>query len=202
MIIEGIVTTLEPDGGVNISPMGPLLDRVGETIELRPYSGSRTLFNLAARPHGVFHRTDDALLIVMAVTKRWVEPPRLEPALAVPGWVLPDCCGWHEFVCGYVDQSANRAVVKGKIVHSSEGRGFTGFNRARHALLEAAVVISRVQFLPMSEIQLALETAAKLVEKTGGDRERLALEVLQAHLSANQSAEASPSAVPEEQGTT
>lgn len=183
MIIEGIVTTLEPNGQANISPMGPLLDLEARTIELRPFGSSRTLQNLLARPSGVFHLTDDALLIVQAVTKRWVERPEMRPADTVAGWVLPQICSWHEFQCGYIDQSSNRAVITARIVQSGSGIPFRGLNRARHALLEAAIAISRLQFLPHDEIAAALQTAARLCDKTGGPRERLALEVLELHFS-------------------
>ena len=187
MIIEGIVTTLDPNGEANISPMGPVLDLTGKLIELRPFVGSRTLANLLARPTGVFHLTDDALLIAQAVTKRWVEPPDLERARQIPGWVIPGACVWHEFQCGFVDQSSNRATVKANIVASGRGPDFGGFNRAKHAILEASVMVSRLDFLPFPEIESALQNAERLCDKTGSSRERLALEVLQSFVAAYQS---------------
>jgi len=193
MIIEGIVTTLDPNGEANISPMGPVLDLSRQLIELRPFSGSRTLANLIARPSGVFHLTDDALLIAQAVTKRWVDPPVLKPASHVAGWVISAACSWHEFQCGFVDQITNRAVVKANIVASSRGTDFGGFNRAKHAILEAAVMVSRLAFLPYSEIEQALQNAQRLCDKTGGPREQLALNVLQSFVDAHQSASANAS---------
>jgi hypothetical protein len=186
MIIEGIVTTLDPNGEANISPMGPILDLPRETIEFRPFAGSRTLANLLARPMGVFHLTDDALLIAQAVTKRWVEPPLLERATQISGWVIPAACSWHEFKCSFVDQTTNRATVKANIVASGRGLDFAGFNRAKHAILEAAVMVSRLDFLPLPEIELALQNAGRLCDKTGSPRERLAIEVLQAFVNAHQ----------------
>jgi hypothetical protein len=186
MIIEGIVTTLDPNGEANISPMGPVLDLPRQTIEFRPFVGSRTLANLLARPMGVFHLTDDALLIAQAVTKRWVEPPHLKQATQILGWVIPAACSWHEFKCGFVDQSSNRATVKANIVASGRGPEFGGFNRAKHAILEAAVMVSRLDFLPLPEIELALQTAERLCDKTGSPRERLALEVLQTFVNAHE----------------
>lgn len=187
MIIEGIVTTLDPNGEANISPMGPVLDQSRQLIELRPFAGSRTLANLLVRPSGVFHLTDDALLIAQAVTKHWVEPPLLERAIHVPGWVIPAACSWHEFQCGFVDQTNNRAVVKATIVASGRGVDFGGFNRAKHAILEAAVMVSRLDFLPLAEVELALQNAQRLCDKTGGSRERLAFDVLRSFVKAHQS---------------
>lgn len=186
MIIEGIVITTNAAGQAQLSPMGPVLDLEQKQIELRPFSGSNTLANLMARPFGVFHCTDDALLIVQAVTKRWLETPALQPAEQGPGWVLPAACVWHEFTCGYIDQTANRAVVAGRIVASGRGPNFSGFNRAKHGLIEAAITLSRLQFLPAAEIEQSLSAAARLVEKTGGERERLGLQLLQTHYAEHQ----------------
>jgi hypothetical protein len=186
MIIEGIVTTLDSNGEANISPMGPVLDLPRQTIEFRPFVGSRTLANLIAHPMGVFHLTDDVLLVAQAVTKRWVEPPHLEQATHISGWVIPAACSWHEFKCGFVDQSSNRATVKANIVASGRGPDFGGFNRAKHAIIEAAVMVSRLDFLPHPEIELALQNAERLCEKTGGPRERLAIEVLQAFVNVHE----------------
>ncbi|MFN5708822.1 MAG: DUF447 domain-containing protein [Planctomycetota bacterium] len=188
MIIEGIVTTTDAQGRPYLSPMGPVVDLEQRRIELRPFSGSTTLTHLLARPAGVFHCTDDALLIVQAVTKRWVQPPELVAAQSIAGWVLPGACVWHEFTCGYVDQSANRVVVSGKILHSGRGPDFSGFNRAKHGLIEAAITLSRLQFLPREEIEQSLSHAARVVEKTGGPRERQALDLLFAHLTDYQQA--------------
>lgn len=179
MIIEGIVTTLDEEGRAHIRPMGPMMDWERRQLELRPFQGSQTLANLLVRPEGVFHCTDDALLIAQAVINRWIEPPRLEAAREVRGWVIPDACVWHEFACGFIDQTANRAAIRANILNTGRGRDFAGFNRAKHALLEAAIAISRLQFLPQEEIRLSLDWAARMVEKTGGPRERLALELLQ-----------------------
>jgi hypothetical protein len=183
MIIEGIVTTLDRNGEANISPMGPVMDLPRQTIEFRPFVGSRTLANLLARPMGVFHLTDDALLIAQAVTKRWVAPPLFERATQISGWVIPAACVWHEFKSSYVDQSSNRTIVKANIVASGRGAEFGGFNRAKHAILEVAIMVSRLDFLPLPEIELALQTAGRLCDKTGSPRERLALDVLQAFVS-------------------
>src|ERR1043166_8198807 len=46
MILEGLVTTLNADGGVNIAPMGPIVDEAMRHLILRPYQTSRTYANL------------------------------------------------------------------------------------------------------------------------------------------------------------
>ena len=40
MILEGIMTTINRDGGVNISPMGPIVDAAMSQFKLRPFQTS------------------------------------------------------------------------------------------------------------------------------------------------------------------
>jgi len=76
MILEGIVTSLDQHGKLNVAPMGPIVDETFDTLVLRPFRTSRTYENLTARPYGVFHVVDDVLL--------WHGRP-LEPCLKFPG---------------------------------------------------------------------------------------------------------------------
>src|SRR5262245_36307346 len=63
VILEGIVTTLNRDGVLNIAPMGPQVDADSSMARfiLRPYRTATTYVNLKARGEGVLHVTDDVL---------------------------------------------------------------------------------------------------------------------------------------------
>ena len=65
-ILEGIVTTLNRDDSVNLSPMGPIVDSQFNTLVLRPFRLSQTYNNLRRTGQGVFHVTDDVTLIAQA----------------------------------------------------------------------------------------------------------------------------------------
>ncbi len=41
-ILEGVITTLNEDRSVNISPMGPIVDPQLKTLVLRPFRTSKT----------------------------------------------------------------------------------------------------------------------------------------------------------------
>jgi uncharacterized protein len=58
-------------------------------------------------------------------------------------------------------------------------REFFGFNRAKHAVVEAAILATRTAFLPPEEIRGEFARLAVLVEKTGGPREHEAFEFLE-----------------------
>ena len=68
MILEGLVTTTDPDGGMHIAPMGPRVEPDWSGFLLRPFPTSQTFRNLKARGEGVLHVTDDVM--VGALTSR------------------------------------------------------------------------------------------------------------------------------------
>src|SRR5690606_40877301 len=54
-ILEGVVTTSNPDGSVHLSPMGPRVDWPVAHFFFRPYPGSTTCGNLERNRRGIFH---------------------------------------------------------------------------------------------------------------------------------------------------
>jgi hypothetical protein len=183
MILEGIVTTLDADGRVNISPMGPSVSPEAPEISrlvLRPYRTSRTYRNLKRHGEGVFHVTDDVDLLARAAVGNAEAP--LERARRVDGWLLTGACRFYEFRATEIDDRQERATIQADVVHAERRRDFLGFNRARHAVLEAAILATRTEFLPISEILAKLSELRVLVEKTGGEVERRAFAFLEAHI--------------------
>src|SRR5436309_10267675 len=79
MILEGIVTTISPEGVLNLAPMGPAVDEAMNRLLLRPYQTAQTYRNLKAHGEGVFHITDDVLLLAQAAIGAVEEPPACFP---------------------------------------------------------------------------------------------------------------------------
>jgi uncharacterized protein len=88
MILEGIVTTTSSEDAVNIAPMGPVVDEAMERFLLRPYQTAQTYQNLKYHPEGVFHVTDDVLLLAQAAIGVVDLSPTLERLL--PLFRVPD----------------------------------------------------------------------------------------------------------------
>src|SRR4051794_40665904 len=106
MILEGIVTTLDAAGQVNIAPMGPRVERVDFTrFLLRPFPTSQTYKNLKSHSEGVLHITDDVLLLAQAAVGMINPLPALEAATSVRGMLLADACRLHEFRVVSMDES-------------------------------------------------------------------------------------------------
>jgi hypothetical protein len=182
MILEGIVTTINADGTVNISPMGPIVDAALTRLELRPFQTSTTFQNLRRTRQGVFHVTDDVELLARAAVSQLETPPRMIRSVRVDGWILADACRWHAFEVRELDESTERARLVAEVVDSGRVRDFFGFNRAKHAVVEAAILATRVHFLPRAEILADFARLNILVEKTGAAQERRAFDFLEGYV--------------------
>jgi hypothetical protein len=187
MILEGIVTTISPAGAVNIAPMGPHVEFDAATGELtrftlRPFRTAQTFANLMTHGEGVLHVIDDVLLLARSAVGVLDPMPPLRQASHVRGWILADACRFHEFRVSTYDERSERARFDVEVVHTGRLRDFFGFNRAKHAVVEAAILATRTAFLPLEEIEADYRKLAVLVEKTGGEQERAAFDFLSRHL--------------------
>jgi hypothetical protein len=185
VILEGIVTTLNDDATLNIAPMGPRVepDAGMARFELRPFRSSTTYYNLKARGEGVFHVTDDVLLLAQTAIGVVLAPaPATRPAAVIAGQILLDACRYYEFRVVKLDDLEERTTIVAETAAQGTLRDFFGFNRARHAVLEAAILATRTEFLPPQEILADLRKLAVVVEKTGGPRERAAFTLLHRHV--------------------
>ena len=182
MILEGIVTTVSENGTINIAPMGPHVGDNMDRFVLRPFRTSQTYRNLKAHGEGVLHVTDDVLLLAQAALGAVDPPPALVPAAHVRGFVLQDSCRYYEFQVQSCDDREDRTRMEAAVVHSERLRDFFGFNRAKHAVVEAAILATRTDFLPLDEIEAEYRKLAVIVDKTGGAQEHQAFALLRKHV--------------------
>lgn len=182
MILESIVTTRNEDGTTNVAPMGPIVDAGMTHFTLRPFQTSTTYANLKRNGCGVLHVTDDVLLMAQAALGRFTTLPAMTPAQFIDGSVLADACRWYEFRVASIDDSAERTVIETDVVHSGRIRDFFGFNRAKHAVLEAAILATRLHLLPLDDVRRQLATLRSPVQKTAGPQEREAFALIERYV--------------------
>jgi hypothetical protein len=178
LILEGLVTTLDSLGQPHFAPMGPRVDRQVSRLVLRPFQTSATFKNLKRHGAGIFHVTDDVELIARAAVGQLMEQPPLAtvPEMQVPR--LADCCRWFAFRAVALDDAAERTTISCDVVARGRVRDYFGLNRAKHAVLEAAILATRIGILPPQQIAEEMARLAVPVEKTGGQSERRAFEFL------------------------
>jgi hypothetical protein len=182
MIIETIVTTVDPDGAANFAPMGVTIGE--EEILIRPYKESATFRNLLATGAAVVNLTDNVLLFAESAISNPQFPAF--PAELVRGLVLKDACSYYECSVRQADTAHERASFICRVVKKGVLREFIGFNRARNAIIEAAILATRVRFLGVEPILQEYRRFAEIVKKTGGDRETRAMQSLQEHVERQQ----------------
>ena len=182
MILEGLVTTINQEAELNIAPMGPIVDERMERLRLRPYKTSQTFRNLLQHREGVFHVTDDVLLLAQAAIGAVDPPPLTMPATRVRGHILQSACRFYEFRIENLDETTDRSDIAVQVVAQGRIRDFFGFNRAKHAVIEAAILATRLHVLPRDEVEAQYAGLKVLVEKTGGRQEREAFAILEHYL--------------------
>ncbi len=179
MIQEVIVTTRNPSGSPQIAPMG--IRRRGDSVVIAPFRPSKTLDNLLARRSAVVNFTDDVRVFAGCLTARcdWpvtdadqVDAPRLAESLAHCELALSDV---------EEDEVRPRLICRPvlEVVH----RPFQGFNRAQAAVLELAILTSRLDRLPREKLEDEIQYLRIAIDKTAGPREQQAWDWLMTRVS-------------------
>jgi hypothetical protein len=151
-----------------------------EAIVLKPFLETTTYRNVRATGAAVVNLTDDVRVFARAAIAEAQYPT--EPAAAVRGVVLADCCSWRERAGRALDSTPPRSRIEMTIVHRGRRREFVGFNRASHAVLEAAIYATRLHLLPRSFVESELARLQIIVDKTAGAHEQEAMALLTAHV--------------------
>ena len=174
MIVETIVTSVSPAGEVNCAPMG--VEWGDDRIVLKPFLETATYRNVTATGCAVVHLVDDVRVFARAAISNPTYPT--EPAHTVRGAVLRHCCSWRELEVRSVDSTPPRSRIETAVVHRGVRREFIGFNRARHAVLEAAIHATRLHLLTRGFVDEEFKRLQVIVDKTAGPDEHEAMALL------------------------
>jgi uncharacterized protein len=167
MIRETIVTTASADGRVHIAPIGIIAD--GEGWIIAPFRPSTTLDNLRDIPFAVANYTDDVRVFAGCLTGRhaW----QTVPADEVPVPRLKDALAHAELAVIRVSEDPQRPRYHCRVVRTASHAPFGGLNRAKAAVVEAAILVSRLEFLPQEKVEQDLAYLEIAISKTAGPAE-------------------------------
>ena len=168
MIREIILTTAAADGTPHIAPMGVHLD--ADRVLILPFRPSTTLDNLQSGQLAVVNYVDDVRVFAGCVTGRRDWPLSPLPSCPVPR--LGCALAHAELALQNVEDDPLRPRLHCRVLREEQHRPFRGFNRAQHAVLEAAILVSRLGRLPRQKIQLELDYLRIGLDKTCGPDER------------------------------
>lgn len=167
MIREVVITSLDATGEVHVAPMG-VRDRDGAVV-LAPFRPSRTLENVLADRRAVVNATDDVRVFAGCVTGRR-SFAHLPTGCGVPR--LADALAHEELALAAVEHDAERPRLVCRVTGTASHAPFRGFNRAQGAVIEAAVLVSRLHLLPRERIETEMRYLTIAIERTAGERER------------------------------
>lgn len=168
MIHEAVMTTMGAGGVPYIAPMGV---RMEDGLHLiAPYRPSRTLDNLRRNGQAVINYTDDVRVFAGCHTGRRSWPT--VPAGTVRGVRLAQALAHVEVEVAKWEDDDRRPRIYCRELARATHAAFQGFNRAQAAVVEAAILVSRLHRLPAEKIDRELDYLRIAVEKTAGPRER------------------------------
>jgi hypothetical protein len=168
MIYETIVSSIDAEGNAHVTPFGVRLQQ--GLVVISPFKPSRTLDNILATKHAVLNMTDDVRNFAGALTGR--EVGALVPTEKIAGFRLSDVLVHKELKLVNVQDDAVRPQLFLEVVHEAQHQSFQGFNRAQAAVIELAVLVSRLKRLPMEKINQEITYLNIAIEKTAGPREQ------------------------------
>ncbi len=181
MIRESVVTTISAAGRVHIAPIG--LIAADQDWIIAPFQPSATLDNLRAIPEAVANHVDDVRIIAGCLTGRrdWpttpsrhVRPPRLAAALT-----------HEELRVVETHEDPQRPRFRCRVVHREMHAPFLGFNRAQAAVIEAAILTSRLFMLPRDKVEREIAYLRIAIDKTAGPEEQEAWSWLMERIAAH-----------------
>jgi uncharacterized protein len=180
-IFEAVLTTQSPDGVVHLAPMG-VRYQSGRVV-LMPFKPSTTLANILATRHAVLNLITDTRVFAGCVTGRRAWP--LVGAERIAGQRLACALAHVELVLDEHVDDSQRPVLRMARVHEASHAPFVGMNRAQAAVVEGAVLVSRLHMLPPDKVDAELAYLQIAIDKTAGAGEHEAWGWLQQAVAAH-----------------
>ncbi len=187
MIRETIITTISTAGQAHIAPMGIREQQQGLTV-LAPFRPSATLDNVTATGVAVVNYCDDVRIFAGCLTGRRDWP--LVPAATIQCMRLDAALAHDELRLERIEDDALRPRLLCRVAQRVNHKPFRGFNRAQAAVIEAAVLVSRLDMLPREKIDAEIAYLTIAIDKTAGDAEREAWDWLMQKIAAHRAGHA------------
>ena len=167
MIKETIITTLNEDGSIHIAPMG--VRHEDDYYVIAPFKPSTTLKNLERSGQAVINMTDDVRIFAGCLTGHY-DWPTIDVS-AINGKRLAAALSHIEIEVAHQEGDGLRPVFYCSEKHQEIHAPFMGLNRAKAAVLEAAVLVSRLHMLPDAKIDSEIEYLQIAIDKTASEHE-------------------------------
>ncbi|MDA9718768.1 DUF447 family protein [Betaproteobacteria bacterium] len=174
MIYEVIISTMNEDGSSHVAPMG--VSQKDDFVVLKPFKPSKTLENIITKKMAVMNIITDVRVFAGAVTGRLNFN-----LVALPGgkgFFLKDALSYLTLSLAEIHDDELRSTLYMTKVNVTHLSSFKGFNRAQAAIIEASVLMSRLDLLSQDKIKQEIKYLKIAISKTAGRKEIQAWEWL------------------------
>ncbi len=168
VIYEAVVTTVSPSGALHVAPMG--VRYRGDEVVVMPFKPSTTLENILANGEAVLNLLTDTRVFAGCVTGRRDWPTQACSTVRVPR--LNAALRHLELKLRAVEDDAMRPTLTFQVLGDHSHAPFLGMNRAQAAVIEGAVLVSRLRLLPLERIEREMAALQIAIDKTASDAER------------------------------
>lgn len=167
MIYESIITTVSQNKEPHIAPFGVQWSE--GMVKIAPFKPSKTLDNILNSGVAVLNLTDDVRVFAAAIARK--SEFKIQTLATDEGVRLKDCLAYHFLKLQSVDEDMQRPSLWMTLQYSVIEKPFMGFNRAQAAVIELAVLVSRLNLLPIEKILQEMHYLQAAIDKTAGPHE-------------------------------
>jgi hypothetical protein len=192
MIRETIVSTADRAGKVHFAPLGLITE--GDGWIIAPFHPSTTLDNLRDVPFAAANFTDDVRVFAGCLTGRSEWPSAA--CDEIPVRRLAQALAHAELAVTHISEDKERPRFHCRVLRTVTHAPFKGFNRAQAAVIEAAILVSRLRLLPrdnidreMGYLEIAVNKTASPIEAEAWDWLLDAVKAFYAHTNKNNTAD-------------
>jgi hypothetical protein len=172
-ILEVIVISQDSAGQPHIAPFG--IRRRNGLVHIAPYRPSLTLDNLMQQQSATLNMTDDVRVFAAALTGRTCWQLTQQDG----AWLLDSALAYQQLALHHIEDDPVRPSLYFSVQHQAQLAMFQGFNRAQSAVIELAVLVSRLGLIATAQIQQQMMQLQVLIDKTAGEHEWQAWQWLQ-----------------------
>ena len=170
MIRESIVITTDLKKKPHVVPMGITFNK--KELFISPFIPSKTYLNLKENPYAVINFTDDVNIFVDALLGK--KNFKMQSTKKIKSFYLKNALSYIEVKVTKFIENKIRPKFECKILKETLIDSFKGFNRAQLSVIEAAILVSRIDILPMKKIKKEINYLKIAIDKTAGKNEKIA----------------------------
>ena len=170
MIRESIVITTDLKKKPHVVPMGITFNK--KKLFISPFIPSKTYLNLKENPYAVINFIDDVNIFVDALLGK--KNFKIQSTKKIKSFYLKNALSYIEVKVIKSIEHKIRPKFECKILKETSIGSFKGFNRAQLSVIEAAILVSRIDILPMKKIKKEINYLQVAIDKTAGKNEKIA----------------------------